>query len=262
MPPKQSGAPVGSLVSTTDSNDFRHQSHSVPLPTDSHDQVGANVKGSSTTNPENEYNSLSNQDPELGQSNQAPGTALSGSQEITEYDFSKLPSAHCAYCGIHSPTSLLRCKGCNKWFCNSRGLAKGATSHIVAHLVKSGHKEVLSHPESVLEGTALECFNCGAKNIFTLGFIYAKADNTMMILCRSPCLYTAAPKDGVWNVAGWQALVSDRSIQEWLVPIPPKSTLISPSIFSPLHLAINQPCLSFLNHGHQPYPLPSACHLR
>ena len=39
------------------------------------------------------------------------------------------------------------------------------------HLVKARNKTVSLHPESPLGETVLECYNCGCKNAFLLGFI-------------------------------------------------------------------------------------------
>lgn len=88
----------------------------------------------------------------------------------------------CSYCGIHSPSSVVKCLICSKWFCNSRG--NTSASHIVNHLVRAKHKEVILHAESPLGETAPECYNCGSKNVFMLGFIPAKSDTVVVLLCR------------------------------------------------------------------------------
>lgn len=90
---------------------------------------------------------------------------------------------HASYCGIHSPASVVKCTICNKWFCNSRG--NTSASHIVNHLVRAKHKEVILHGDSPLGETAPECYNCGSKNVFMLGFIPAKSDTVVVLLCRS-----------------------------------------------------------------------------
>ena len=87
-----------------------------------------------------------------------------------------------SYCGIHSPASVVKCSICNKWFCNSRG--NTSASHIVNHLVRAKHKEVILHKESQLGDTVPECYNCGSKNVFMLGFIPAKSDTVVVLLCR------------------------------------------------------------------------------
>ena len=87
-----------------------------------------------------------------------------------------------SYCGIHSPASVVKCLICSKWFCNSRG--NTSASHIVNHLVRAKHKEVILHSESPLGETIPECYNCGSKNVFMLGFIPAKSDTVVVLLCR------------------------------------------------------------------------------
>ncbi|KAJ4482951.1 RNA helicase-domain-containing protein [Lentinula edodes] len=93
-----------------------------------------------------------------------------------------LPPHACSYCGIHSPASVVKCLVCSKWFCNSRG--NTSASHIVNHLVRAKHKEVILHAESPLGETTPECYNCGSKNVFMLGFIPAKSDTVVVLLCR------------------------------------------------------------------------------
>ncbi|KIY71087.1 hypothetical protein CYLTODRAFT_149014 [Cylindrobasidium torrendii FP15055 ss-10] len=96
-----------------------------------------------------------------------------------------LPPHACSYCGIHSPASVVKCLLCNKWFCNGRG--NTSASHIVNHLVRAKHKEVILHAESPLGETTPECYSCGSKNVFMLGFIPAKSDTVVVLLCR--CAY-------------------------------------------------------------------------
>ncbi|KAF8891358.1 ATP dependent helicase [Infundibulicybe gibba] len=130
-----------------------------------------------------------------------------------------LPPHACSYCGIHSPASVVKCLICSKWFCNSRG--NTSASHIVNHLVRAKHKEVILHAESPLGETTPECYNCGSKNVFMLGFIPAKSDTVVVLLCRQPC--AAISKDISWNSALWAPLIDDRSFLSWLVK-PPSET--------------------------------------
>lgn len=90
--------------------------------------------------------------------------------------------SHSSYCGIHNPASVVKCLICSKWFCNSRG--NSSASHIVNHLVRAKHKEVVLHAESPLGDTTPECYTCGSKNVFMLGFIPAKSDTVVVLLCR------------------------------------------------------------------------------
>lgn len=122
------------------------------------------------------------------------------------------------YCGIHSPSTVVKCLGCSKWFCSARGNA--TSSHIVNHLVRARHKEVQLHPLSTLGDTVLECYNCGTKNVFLLGFIPAKSDTVVVLLCRQPCASTPSSKDMSWDISKWQPLIEDRSFLPWLVSLP------------------------------------------
>ena len=140
---------------------------------------------------------------------------------VREYDLSNpdsLPEHHCRYCGIHNPASVVKCNLCNKWFCNSRGNTSGA--HIINHLVRAKHKEVTLHSESPLGDTVLECYNCGCRNVFLLGFIPAKADSIVVLLCRSPCLNSGALKDSNWDLNQWLPLIEDRTFLPWLLKPP------------------------------------------
>lgn len=90
--------------------------------------------------------------------------------------------AFCSYCSIHDPATVVMCNTCKKWFCNGRGNTSG--SHIINHLVRAKHKEVTLHSEGPLGETVLECYSCLNRNVFVLGFIPAKADSVVVLLCR------------------------------------------------------------------------------
>ena len=68
-------------------------------------------------------------------------------------------------------------------------------SHIVNHLVRSKCKEVTLHKDGPLGETVLECYNCGNKNVFVLGFISAKDATVVVLLCRHPCAVQNALKE-------------------------------------------------------------------
>lgn len=127
---------------------------------------------------------------------------------------------HKRYCGIHQPASVAQCTICKKWFCNARGHAPG--SHIVHHLVRSKHKEVMLHAQGLMgEAAHLECYNCGCRNVFLLGFIPLKEEATVIILCRQPCASSVvASKDLPWDTASWTPLIEDRQFLTWLLRIP------------------------------------------
>ncbi|KAJ2901744.1 uncharacterized protein MKZ38_001416 [Zalerion maritima] len=147
----------------------------------------------------------------------------------------ELPPHACAYCGIHSPGCVVKCLGCRKWFCSSRGNAQ--SSHIVNHLVRARHKEVQLHPESQLGDTTLECYNCGTKNVFLLGFIPAKSDTVVVLLCRQPCASAPSSKDMSWDISRWQPLIENRSFLPWLVATPSDSEQLRARHISPPTMA-------------------------
>eukprot|EP00095_Tigriopus_kingsejongensis_P011513 maker-scaffold33_size549341-snap-gene-0.19 protein:Tk11513 transcript:maker-scaffold33_size549341-snap-gene-0.19-mRNA-1 annotation:"regulator of nonsense transcripts" len=133
-------------------------------------------------------------------------------------DSGTLPTTSCKYCGIHDPSSVVLCAICQKWFCNGRGNTSG--SHIVNHLVRAKHKEVILHKDGPLGETVLECYSCGTRNVFVLGFIPAKADSVVILLCRHPCASQNALKDMNWEQEQWRPLIHDRSFLSWLVKVP------------------------------------------
>lgn len=105
-----------------------------------------------------------------------------GAASVTASTMAELPAHACKYCGIHEPSTVVMCNGCKKWFCNGRGSTSG--SHIVNHLVRAKHREVTLHSDGPLGETVLECYSCGVRNVFVLGFIPAKADSVVVLLCR------------------------------------------------------------------------------
>uniref|UniRef100_A0A2P2LM33 Uncharacterized protein n=1 Tax=Rhizophora mucronata TaxID=61149 RepID=A0A2P2LM33_RHIMU len=138
------------------------------------------------------------------------------------YEFGKgdFTEHACRYCGVCNPACVVRCNvpSCRKWFCNSRGNTSG--SHIVNHLVRAKHKEVCLHKDSPLGETILECYNCGCRNVFLLGFISAKTESVVVLLCREPCLSVNALKDMNWDLSQWCPLIDDRCFLQWLVKVP------------------------------------------
>ena len=97
------------------------------------------------------------------------------------------------------------------------------------------------HPESPLGETLLECYNCGCRNVFLLGFIPAKKDTVVVLLCRyvdsksfdfleclsrscrinrQPCASIPSTKDMNWDLSQWSPLIEDRSFLPWLVKVP------------------------------------------
>ncbi|EPS67765.1 hypothetical protein M569_07005, partial [Genlisea aurea] len=143
-----------------------------------------------------------------------------GDDDVFEYGKGDFKEHACRYCGVTNPACVIRCNipSCRKWFCNSRGNTSG--SHIVNHLVRAKHKEVCLHKDSPLGETILECYNCGCRNVFLLGFISAKTDSVVVLLCREPCLSVGALKDMNWDLSQWCPLIDDRCFLQWLLKVP------------------------------------------
>jgi regulator of nonsense transcripts 1 len=128
------------------------------------------------------------------------------------------PEWACRFCGISDPACVVRCVESNKWFCNSCGSSSG--SHIVQHLVRAKNNTVCLHPDSPLGETTLECYNCGVRNCFLLGFVPAKADSVVVLLCRVCVEGVPALKDMGWDLKEWLPLIADRRFLPWLVKVP------------------------------------------
>lgn len=83
------------------------------------------------------------------------------------------------------------------------------------HLVRAKHKEVYFGPDSLLGEQVLECYGCGSKNVFLLGFLPHDQENTVLLLCREPCL-----SHSDYDSSLWQPLIDDRVFLPWLVAAP------------------------------------------
>ena len=124
------------------------------------------------------------------------------------------PAPHaCSYCGIDTPQAVVQCSTCHKWFCNTNQPHLRAGSHIVTHLVMLRHHQVALHPELDLGDTVLECYACGNKNVFTLGFVSAKQELVVVLLCRIPC---SQHPDMNWDTLLWLALIDNRYLLPWV----------------------------------------------
>lgn len=146
----------------------------------------------------------------------------------------ELPPHACKYCGIHDPGTVVMCNICKKWFCNGRGNTSG--SHIVNHLVRAKHREVTLHSEGPLGETILECYSCGVRNVFVLGFIPAKADSVVVLLCRQPCAAQSSLKDMNWDQEQWKPLIADRCFLSWLVKVPTEQEQLRARQISPAQI--------------------------
>lgn len=159
---------------------------------------------------------------EVNQAQENQGGGREGEEEEVGHEveggLEELPEHACRYCGIYNPACVARCKTTGSWFCNSR--AGTSASHMVYHLIKSKNKEVVLHKDSPLGEAVLECYNCGCRNVFLLGFIRNKTESVVMMLCRDPCLQNNAIKDGEWDLSQWQPIIEDKAFLPWLVKEP------------------------------------------
>ncbi|KAJ2597235.1 ATP-dependent RNA helicase, partial [Coemansia sp. RSA 1804] len=104
------------------------------------------------------------------------------------------------------------------------GNGEAPPEHACSYCVRAHHKEVQLHPDGQLGDTILECYNCGVRNVFSLGFIPAKGDTIVVILCR-PCASAPSSKDVMWDTIQWQPLIHERQLISWLVRVPSAKTL-------------------------------------
>ncbi|CAI6372897.1 unnamed protein product [Macrosiphum euphorbiae] len=139
-------------------------------------------------------------------------------EEEDSFFTEELPYYACKYCGIRDRGCVVMCNICKKWFCNGHGNTSG--SHIINHLVRANHKEVTFHKDGPLGETVLECYSCGVKNVFVLGFVTAKGDSVLILLCRQPCSTQNTLKDLNWDQEQWKPLIADRCFLPWLVKVP------------------------------------------
>ena len=56
-----------------------------------------------------------------------------------------------------------------------------------------------------------------------MGFIPAKADTVVVILCRTTCV--GSSKDSEWDMSQWLPLIEDKTILNWLVQIPSEAEI-------------------------------------
>lgn len=56
--------------------------------------------------------------------------------------------------------------------------------------VKARVRECQLHKDSPLGDTLLECYSCGGRNAFALGFVPVKSENSVVLLCRCLLRFT------------------------------------------------------------------------
>ncbi|KAJ6933050.1 regulator of nonsense transcripts 1 [Populus alba x Populus x berolinensis] len=84
---------------------------------------------------------------------------------------------------------------------------------------RAKHKEVWSpmKDKPSWRNTYLSATTVGCRNVFLLGFISAKTESVVVLLCREPCLNVNALKDMNWDLSQWCPLIDDRCFLQWLV---------------------------------------------
>ena len=154
--------------------------------------------------------------PEVGEGGDASGREASlGALSL---ESAPPPAWACKYCGICDPSCVVKCVESDKWFCNWTGGTSG--SHIVQHLVRAKHHTVCLHKDSPLGETVLECYNCGNRNVFLVGFVPAKTESVVVLLCRCCVETVPALKSMDWDLDEWLPLIADRRFLPWLVREP------------------------------------------
>ena len=74
-----------------------------------------------------------------------------------------LDKKRCVYCKIENPNNLVKCSKCQYFFCNN--ISDGCKySHIIYHMKKSGHSNILTNPFN----SSIKCKLCENLNIFEL----------------------------------------------------------------------------------------------
>jgi len=81
--------------------------------------------------------------------------------------------------------------------------------------VKSKHKEITLHPDNPLGVDKLECYVCGGRNIFLLGFVTLE-ESQVALVCRMPCL-TANNTDLNWDANEFTPMIQEKGLADWLV---------------------------------------------
>ncbi|GMH92250.1 hypothetical protein TL16_g12291 [Triparma laevis f. inornata] len=135
-----------------------------------------------------------------------------------------MPEHSCSYCGVHEEGSVVKCIDTGKWFCTSTSNT-APTSHILHHLIQTRSSQIHLHPSSPLSSSPLICYHCSARNIFTLGFVPAREESTVVLLCRN-CCDVKEMKEMSWDVKSWTSLIHDRKLLTWLAPMPSEMAVV------------------------------------
>ena len=86
--------------------------------------------------------------------------------------------------------------------------------------VKAKLKQCRLHKDSPLGDATLECYSCASKNVFALGFVPVKIENSAVLLCRDHKPHDPGLKELDLDLTSWQPLIEDRAFVPWLVTVP------------------------------------------
>ena len=81
--------------------------------------------------------------------------------------------------------------------------------------MKSKHKEITLHPDNPIGLEKLECYVCGGKNIFLLGFVTLE-ESQVALVCRMPCL-TSNNTELNWDPNDFTSIIQEKELADWLV---------------------------------------------
>ncbi len=98
-----------------------------------------------------------------------------------------------------------------------KSLAKGGAAAYVALngtvpaglQVKGRLKEVQLHKSGPLGDSILECYNSGSRNVFALGFVPVKGENTVVLLGRDTQPNAPGIRDLNLDLSTWQPLIGE-----------------------------------------------------
>lgn len=131
-----------------------------------------------------------------------------------------LPPPHaCSYCGLSVPECVVLCESSGRWFCNTPR-SVGVASCVVAHLATSRLRACRLHSASPLGDALLECYSCGGRNPFVLGYVPLRGEDTVLLLCRDTAATAPGLKGLDVDLNAWAPVVSDRAFVPWLVRPP------------------------------------------
>ena len=77
--------------------------------------------------------------------------------------------------------------------------------------VKGRLKEVQLHKSGPLGDSILECYNSGSRNVFALGFVPVKGENTVVLLGRDTQPNASGIRDLNLDLSTWQPLIGEAS---------------------------------------------------